>query len=328
MSLTGSGNCLVEARGSAREQTREARGSAREQTREARGSAREQTRTLSVREALRCLLRGRIVTRVYFWITHESFYRYDVPVQLAPHLLRLTPRLESLRIVSQHLSVEPFPSLRNDELDAFGNTLTRVSFVGQTQLLHVSSQLELETFQPPLFHSQLAPLARGTSSPCHPDVRAFAERLAAEVCDEPLAFLDHLTQTLFTRMRRDDRVSGDARLAHETLRLGVGACRDLTVLFLDASSALGLGGRFVSGYLAQPHTPEGPSHLHAWAEVFLPGLGHRAWDPMHGVRVGDGYVPLCAAPTQAATMPIDGGFFFAGSTVNSTLDYSLRIATR
>ncbi len=48
----------------------------------------------------------------------------------------------------------------------------------------------------------------------------------------------------------------------------------------------------------------------------------------HGIRVGDGHVALCAAPTQAETMPIEGGFYFDGATVNSTLDYSLRIATR
>jgi transglutaminase-like putative cysteine protease len=265
---------------------------------------------------------------VHFWIAHESWYRYDVPVQLAPHLLRLTPRLDTVRIVAHRLSVAPLPSARNDELDAFGNALTRVSFVGQTQTLRVHSQLELETFPPPVLHGQLAALSPGASPACHPDVRAFAEQLARDVHDEPIAFLDHLSQTLFQRTRLDDRASGDARPAHETLQLAVGACRDLAVLFLDAARALGLGGRFVSGYHAQPNMPEGPSHLHAWAEILLPGLGHRGWDPMHGVRVSDGYVPLCAAPTQAATMPIEGGFFFAGPTVNTTLDYALRIATR
>jgi transglutaminase-like putative cysteine protease len=266
-------------------------------------------------------------SHVYFWIAHESWYRYDVPVQLAPHLLRLTPRLDTLRIVAQRLSVEPFPSARDDELDAFGNALTRVSFTGQTQTLRVHSQLELETFPPPPLQGQLAPLTRGTGWACHPDVRAFAERLASDVYDDPIAFLDHMSQTLFTRTRLDDRTSGDARPPHETLQLGVGACRDLAVLFLDAARALGLSGRFVSGYRAQPNTPEGPSHLHAWAEILLPGFGQRGWDPMHGTRVDDGYVPLCAAPTQAATMPIDGGFFFDGPTVNATLDYTLRIAT-
>jgi transglutaminase-like putative cysteine protease len=98
-------------------------------------------------------------------------------------------------------------------------------------------------------------------------------------------------------------------------------------LFLAACRCQGLAARFVSGYQAQAQTPDGQRHLHAWAEVFLPGAGFHGWDPMHGVRVGAGHVALCAAPDQAATMPIEGGFFFQGATVNSTLDHSVRIST-
>lgn len=268
-----------------------------------------------------------MVGGMYFWIAHESWYRYDVPVRLADHVLRLTPRSDNLRIDSRSLSVEPFPSWRSEDGDEFGNLLTRVSFGVATQVLRVESRLELETFLPPALVGFRVPLSSGNTA-CEPDVRAFAEQLASEVQNDGVAFLDYLSRTLFTRMQPDDRQEGDARSPSETLRLGRGACRDLAVLFLEAARALGLDGRFVSGYHAQANTPEGPSHLHAWAEILLPGIGYRGWDPMHGVRVSDGYVPLCAAPTQAATMPIEGGFFFDGSTVNTTLDYSLRIATR
>jgi hypothetical protein len=67
--------------------------------------------------------------------------------------------------------------------------------------------------------------------------------------------------------------------------------------------------------------------LHAWAEVDVPGFGYRGWDPMHGVRVLDGHVALCAAPNQAQTMPIEGGFAFHGEVVNSVLDHEIRIHT-
>ena len=85
--------------------------------------------------------------------------------------------------------------------------------------------------------------------------------------------------------------------------------------------------RFVSGYQAQAETVDGQRYLHAWPEVFLPGAGYRGWDPTHGTRVGEGHVALCAAPTQAGTMPIEGGFSFDGTVVNSTLDFSVRIDT-
>ena len=97
------------------------------------------------------------------------------------------------------------------------------------------------------------------------------------------------------------------------------------MLFLEAARALGLPGRFVSGYQARPAVEDGRRHLHAWAEIFLPGAGWRGWDVTHGTRVTDGHVALCAAPAQAGTMPIEGGFSFAGSGVSSTLDYRIAI---
>jgi transglutaminase-like putative cysteine protease len=126
-------------------------------------------------------------------------------------------------------------------------------------------------------------------------------------------------------MDRRVRVEGAAQSPVTTLTTRSGACRDLTVLFLAVCRSLGMASRFVSGYQAAAQTPDGQRHLHAWAEVFLPGHGWSGWDPMHGVKVADGHVALCAAPDQAETMPIEGGFY--GPAQMATLDFSVRIAT-
>ena len=273
-----------------------------------------------------------------FRIRHESLYRYDVPVALGEHVLRLTPRADGIRLRSHRLSVEPEPSRWCRELDALGNALTRVSFFGSTQSLRVDSQIELETLAPPALDFGLPPLpwqrVAGPREAWSPDggsiaasVQAFAEALAQDVGYDPIPFLDHLTRTLFTRFDRHIRHTGAARSAAETLALGQGACRDLTVLFLEACRYCNIEGRFVSGYQAQADTPDGQRHLHAWAEVSLPGAGWRGWDATHGLRVGEGHVALYAAATQGATMPIEGGFLFQGPVVNSTLDHSVRIST-
>ena len=274
---------------------------------------------------------------VRFHVEHESLYRYDVPIQLGAHVLRLTPRAGSVQLLSRRLTVEPQPTLWSEEVDSHGNPYTRVEFAGSTQSLLVRSEVTLDTFQPPGLDQLLPPLPHSIPEfdefvayrgACfHPSVQQFASSLSSDARYDPVQFLDLLTRTLFTRFDRHIRPSGDARQAHETLALGSGACRDLTVLFLDVCRCQRLAARFVSGYQAQAQTPDGQRHLHAWAEVFLPGIGWRAWDPTHGVRVTDGHVALCAAPHQAGTMPIEGGFFFQGPAVNSTLDHSVRIGT-
>ena len=99
----------------------------------------------------------------------------------------------------------------------------------------------------------------------------------------------------------------------------------MTALFCAACRSLGVPARFVSGYQAEADTPDGRRHLHAWPEAFAPDLGWLGYDPTHGLDVSDGHVALCAAPDQARTMPVEGGYYGAG--VTSTLSYAIEIAT-
>ena len=115
-------------------------------------------------------------------------------------------------------------------------------------------------------------------------------------------------------MRHEIRAEGAAWSPERTLVAGGGACRDVTALFMAACRSVGIAARFVSGYQAEADTPDGRRHLHAWPEAFLPGVGWRGFDPTHGLPVTDGHVALCAAPDQAATMPIEGGFWHLDPT--------------
>ncbi|HYP75675.1 MAG TPA: transglutaminase family protein [Polyangiaceae bacterium] len=275
----------------------------------------------------------------YRWaIRHETTYRYSTAVVFAPHVLRLTPRPDSTRTLARELTISPTPIEVRDFEDEFGNSCTRVSFGSSgVEELKIESRVEVETYARPaglaLGSSPLPPLpwappaydslaqfrqARGSA-----EIAALARRLASEVGGAALAFFGHLTTTLYAMIDRGIRVEGDAQTPEQTLLLGSGACRDLTVLYLAVCRTLGVAGRFVSGYQGREASPDGKRHLHAWPEVFVPELGWLAFDPTHGVPAGPGHVALCAAPEQAATMPVDGGFYFEGPTVTSTLGYSI-----
>ncbi len=272
-----------------------------------------------------------------FSVRHDTLYRYSAPVGLAPHLLRLTPRAERLRMLASQLTVEPLPAARRESEDRFGNRITEVSFAGASEFLRVESCFDLEISAPaPLQESGLPRLpwsCRPQRVPADywredrqdPAVQNFAETLASESGGAAVPFLEHLSQTLFRRFHRNIRIEGAAQAPGRTLATGRGACRDLTVLFMAACRSLGIAARFVSGYQAHAETADGDRHLHAWPEVLLPEVGWRGFDPTHGTAVSDGHVALCAAPDQAATMPIEGGFY--GDGVTATLDYRVRIAT-
>jgi len=213
-----------------------------------------------------------------FVVQHNTLYRYSVPVVLAPHLLRLTPRSAGTHLLSRSLLVFPQPVSQVEEIDDFGNAVTRASFGDwPSDQLRIESRFELDTFAPaPISPSvALAPLPwpagvnddlagyRLGRADHDPDVTAFAHSLAREVGHQPLAFLDHLCRTLYQRTDCQIRPTGDAQSAGQTLATRQGACRDLTVLFLIAARMLGFAARFCSGYQAAAQTADGQRDLHA-----------------------------------------------------------------
>lgn len=275
-----------------------------------------------------------------FDVFHETRYTYSMPVSLGPHVLRLRPREDGAqRLISFTLDLSPQPSLLSNSVDAEGNAVVHAWFLGTTDQLRLTCSFAVEVLRanpfdyvPDLaFDTLPATYAHGLARmlgayrepPEADDVRAFAAGIASRAESRPLVFLDALNYSIhhdFERAIRDD--GGPARSASETLASRKGACRDLTVLFIEAARALGFAARFVSGYrrgeLSRPDR-----HLHAWAEVFIPGGGWRGWDPVEGLAVADTHVALAAAARQADTMPIEGSFY--GTGASSKLYYRLQI---
>jgi transglutaminase-like putative cysteine protease len=265
-----------------------------------------------------------------FEVEHVSRYEYSLPVALGPHVLRLLPQGPGLSVVWREVHVEPTPTSQFIEIDSHGNEVLRVGFVGSTSQLLIESRFAVHTSEQPLLLSDgWWPLPWGGQerATAAADVAAFALDLLTRTGGQVVPFLDGLSRVLFERTDRQVRWEGNAQTPLDTLHSARGACRDLTLLFMECCLALGISARFVSGYQAAVDTADGQRHLHAWPEVLLPGVGWRGWDPMHGLRVDTGHVRLCAAPTQLETMPIEGGYTFIGTALTSTLDYSVRIVT-
>lgn len=275
-----------------------------------------------------------------FVIDHQCRYRYDVPVALGTHTLRLSPNSRDVRVQSQELCVAPDPSNRTSRVDRFGNRVIELEFLSTSRELCIDSHLVVDTLPPPAlpWNLPLLPWAFDASLPIEyygravatPAVRTFAEALARETNFLPVPFLDRLASAVFERTSHGFRLNGPALAGADTLATGRGACRDFAVLFMEASRCLGIASCFVSGYQSRPQgggASDPQSFLHAWAEVSLPGFGYFAWDPTHGIRVDEAYVALARAPDQADTMPVEGLLSFESGTMNSTLDSSVRIAT-
>jgi transglutaminase-like putative cysteine protease len=151
-----------------------------------------------------------------------------------------------------------------------------------------------------------------------------AEELRDRAGSKTIQYLNEL-MAYFGNYQKIIRETGLPLMPDELLASRTGACRDLSVMFVELCRQVGLAARFVSGYWRGVQGDE-KRYLHAWAEVYLPGAGWRGYDPSSGLAVTDGHVPVCASRDYAGAAPVEGSF--TGEGIVAQMDWSIRISIR
>jgi transglutaminase-like putative cysteine protease len=273
-----------------------------------------------------------------FEVTHLTRYTYERPVLLEPLFVRLRPRSDIFqRLVAFDLAVDPQPEGMGEMVDAEGNALSQVWFLGLAPTLALRTTFAVDTLRTnPFDYIVLDPdrlrmpmsynaadrraLAHYLDPPDDPEVQGFAKEVLA-ASGGATSFVGELCQRIAS-MTQQVRPTGDPMPAGQTLALRRGACRDMAVLFIEACRAVGVAARFVTGYeMSDPGTNE--RELHAWAEVYLNGAGWRGYDPSQGLAVADRHVAVAAAAEPAEAAPTLGSY--RGTNVASTMDTMISV---
>jgi transglutaminase-like putative cysteine protease len=257
-----------------------------------------------------------------FSVRHVTSYLYDQPVFLEPHVIRLKPATDAgQRLTRFEVEVQPPPAGMTEILDLEGNSVLVCWFEDLVSELLINTVAEVETSRSnpftylsfnqaalPYHYSGdlLAAAAQYMATASDPDIVGLAERIAHQVGGAPDAFLSALAAEIRQLCRLIVRPEGDPRPAEETLALGEGSCRDLALVFMEASRSMGFAARFVSGYHAV--LGAGEQDLHAWAEVYVDGGGWRGFDPTTGLAAGEDHIAVARASSPAHAAPITGSF--------------------
>lgn len=275
--------------------------------------------------------------------THRTHYRYSAPVFLEQHTIRLRPRSDPRQEVNSfEIDLSPEPEGLTEGIDAWGNDVLWAWFSGTHTSLDITTRFDVETkgenpfdFIVPTSDAEgltptYAPDERAALEPylaapdgLHLTVRELAVDAARASDGAIVRFPGELAKRVHQRCEMVYRPTGGPLPAEETLATGRGSCRDLSVLFIEAARSVGVAARFVSGYVAQRPPGEAPE-LHAWAGVYIPGGGWRAYDPSQGLAVSHGHVKLAASATSAGAAPIVGSYISNGAV--STLDATIELA--
>ena len=272
-------------------------------------------------------------------INHRTSYKFDRPVSLSPHTVRLRPAPHSRTpIHSYSLKIKPENHFINWQQDAFGNYLARLVFPEKCTEFEVDVEViaDMEAFNPFDFFvedfaenfpfsyprqlkKELKPYLEKESLRGKNCGVLFKKRLAAvSTKKQPINdFLVSINQQLQQEIDYLVRLEPGVQTPEETLKSAQGSCRDSAWLLVQLFRHLGLAARFTSGYLVQLKADEksldGPSgtendftDLHAWCEVFIPGAGWVGLDPTSGLFASEGHIPLACTPHPVSAAPIAG----------------------
>jgi len=229
--------------------------------------------------------------------------------------------------------IEPNPSASNTCLDHEGNLVLRARFDQPTHRLEITSRFVATTFpndECELTESSSLPIVYSDDEHLHlapyceslaleAPARQLLNQLVAANDQQPVQFLEGVNTYIHENIQREIRHDGGPQIPSQTLARRRGACRDVSVLFMALCRAQGFAARFVSGYQAKPEVDHGRRFLHAWPEVFIPGVGWRGYDPTHGSIVADAHVPVAASRTPTGAAPIEGSYY--GVAVESRMDF-------
>ena len=286
-------------------------------------------------------------------LEHRTTYRFDRPIAIGPHVIRLRPAPYSRTPIEAYsLTISPADHHLNWQQDPFGNYLARAVFPSKARELEITVGLvaDLRAMNPFDFFiedyaesypfrypedlaADLTPYLDIPAAARGAVVDGWMTANAPPADGQPtIQFLGALNSAVYRDVAYSVRMEHGVQAPEETLTRHIGSCRDSAWLLVTALRRCGLAARFVSGYLVQlaPDQPSldgssGPAEdftdLHAWAEAYIPGAGWIGLDPTSALFAGEGHIPLAATPQPASAAAITG----STEPAETIMDFSNRV---
>lgn len=260
-------------------------------------------------------------------ISHQTVYRYDLPVRNIVQSLRLTPSLfEGQR--THDWKIEVTGGIRGPGFrDGAGDWIEGWTVRGPTDEVTVTISGRIET-------RDTAGVLRGHREMIHPlaylrdsaATRPDAEltNLADDVAEvtDKLGLAHALAAAVSDRVDYIPGVTEVSTTAADALKLGQGVCQDHAHVLIALARLRGLPARYVSGYLHATQDGEAHDAAHAWTEIHVEGLGWVGFDAANRCCPDERYVRLGSGLDASDAAPIRG--IAAGQGIEQ-LDVSVHV---
>lgn len=282
-------------------------------------------------------------------LRHTSTYDYESPVFHARHMVKKRPRsLPYQTVYTSSIQCSPGPVWATQEADYHGNLVDVFELLESHDQLQVTSSSELSVSAPLLDPSrpELNRPWEEVRDRIHADLGCFEvwemtmesplvptltelERYALGSFEPGRTLLEAVSEfnhRIFTEFTYDPNFSDIATPLLQVTRERRGVCQDFAHVFVGALRTLGLGARYVSGYL-ETFPPPGQPRLigadasHAWASVYFPDYGWIDFDPTNDLLPQNRHITVGWGRDYSEVSPLKGVVHGGGRhTVSVSVD--------
>jgi transglutaminase-like putative cysteine protease len=275
---------------------------------------------------------------VRYRVRHETVYNYGGNVAHSHQLLHLTPRDAPQQTCHRRsITLQPQPSLRREDVDAFGNLVTRLEYdlphdrlevlaevgvdVQAARALAVDESDPWETVRDSLVFSaqvvsaELLDAFRYRMESSYVRVKQTFTDYGVD-CFTPgralLAAAEALMRKVYREFKYAPGTTNIRTSALEAFAARRGVCQDFAHIMIACLRSRGLAARYVSGYLSTLPPPGadasfvGADASHAWVSVFCPPYGWVDLDPTNDMLVSSDHIIIAWGRDFGDVSPLRG----------------------
>jgi transglutaminase-like putative cysteine protease len=248
-------------------------------------------------------------------IVHETKYRYATPANYTIQYLRLSPQsTPQQKVLNWKLDL---PGRARPFLDGYGNSAHVLVIDKPHKEISIRARGEVEVSDSPVILPDMGPhqpeiYTRSTELTAQDEaLLRFAESFRRQTANNRAAAVESLMTAVREKVDYRSGATHVYTTAAQAFSKGAGVCQDHAHVFIACCRQLSIPARYVSGYLA-PKTKVASSGQrnemasHAWAEVWIDGVGWQGFDVANQVRAHGRHVRVAVGLDYLDACPVRG----------------------
>jgi len=245
-------------------------------------------------------------------VRHATVYAFDAPMRFVTQSHRLTPASTAGQTVLGWTVKAEGALFGAGFSDGAGDIVSTMSVQGPVERIEVVVEGSVETLDTSGVlrghRETISPRVYLRPTPAIQGNGKLGELRRAALGGGDSGELDRahrLSAAVAEAIAYEPGATGPATTGAEAVELGRGVCQDMAHALIALAHGAGMPARYVTGYLLTGEEEAGEA-AHAWAEVFVDGLGWVGFDPANRCCPDDRYIRLGSGRDALEAAPIRG----------------------